>query len=65
MVLVRIMEGIGNGNVIWFCNYNSSHRQRSQSIGIRIRNGNARGFCYRFGIYLEIYSYEVTHEVLK
>ena len=21
MVLVEILEGIGNGNVIWFCNY--------------------------------------------
>ena len=36
-VLVIILGGIGNGNDIWFCNYNRNHHN---SIGIWIRIGN-------------------------
>ena len=39
----KILEDIGNVNVIWFCNYN-----RSRSIGIWIRIGNIIEFCFSF-----------------
>ena len=51
--LVMILEGIGKGNVIWFCNYNRNHHSGSRSIGIWIRIGNIIefyiSFWYMFG----------------
>ena len=32
--LVMILEGIGNGNVQWLCNYNRNHHSGSRSIWI-------------------------------
>ena len=46
MDLVMILEGIGNGNVIWFCNYNRNHHSGSRSIVIWIRIGNIIEFCF-------------------
>ena len=48
MDLVMILEGIGNGNVIWFCNYNRNHHSGSRSIGIWIRIWNIIGFYLSF-----------------
>ena len=54
MGLVRILDGIGNWNVIWFGNYNRDHRKGR----ILISNANVMLVGYWF-ICLEIY------EVLK
>ena len=48
MRLINIVDGHGNGNVIWFCNYNRNHHSGSRSIGIRIRIGNIIGFRFSF-----------------
>ena len=50
--LVMILEGIGNGNVIWFCNYNRNHQSGSRSIGICIGIGNITGFCFSFLVFV-------------
>ena len=52
MGLVNILEGIGNGNVIWFCNYNRNHHSGSWSIGIWIRIGNIIVFCFSFLVFI-------------
>ena len=43
---VGILKGIGNVNVIWFCNYNRNHARCGRIIGKRIGNWN----IIRFGI---------------
>ena len=49
-VLVRILEGIGLGNIIHFCYYNSNRSRysgrRSNMIGIS--NGNVIGLQFSF-----------------
>ena len=37
--------GIGDGNIIWFCNYNRNQCRGGWSIGIGIGNGNIIHFC--------------------
>ena len=48
MVLVRILEGTGNGNAISFCNYNHNRRRGSRSIEIWISNEKGIGFWFSF-----------------
>ena len=48
MGLVKILEGIGNKNIVWYCNYNRNHRRGSRGIGIGIRNKNIIGIWLRF-----------------
>ena len=40
MSLVGILKGIGNGNVICFCNYNRNHGRGGWRMEIGIRIGN-------------------------
>ena len=47
MGLVMILEGIGNGNIIWFCNYNRNHHSGSQNIWNIIEFSFS--FWYMFG----------------
>ena len=47
-VLVRILEGIGHGNIIHFFYYNNNCNSSSQSNMIYISNGNVIGFCFSF-----------------
>ena len=49
--LVRISEGVGNGNIIHFCYYNNSNRSissYSHSNMIWISSGNVIGFQFSF-----------------
>ena len=48
MGLVRILQGIGNGNIIWFYIYNLNHLRCRWSIEIGIRIGNVIGFYFSF-----------------
>ena len=43
-ILVRILEGIGHGNIIHFCYYNSNSSSGSRINMIEISNGNVLGF---------------------
>ena len=54
MGLIGILKGIGNMNVIWFCNYNRNYLRDGLNIGIR--TGNAMVFSFNSGICLEIYN---------
>ena len=53
--LVMILEGIGNCNVIWFCNYNRNHHSGNRSIVYGFVLGILYHFVLLFGICLEIY----------
>ena len=43
-VLVRVLQGIGHGNIIHFCYYNSNRSSGRRSNMIGISNGNIIGF---------------------
>ena len=43
---VGIFKGIGNGNVIWFCNYNRKHSMGGWVLG----KGLVTGILYGFDI---------------
>ena len=47
-LLVRILEGIGHGNIIHFCYYNNNHSSSSRSNMIGISNGNDIGFWFSY-----------------
>ena len=47
-VLVWILEGIGHGNIIHFCYYNSNRCNGSRFNVIEISNGNLIGFSFSF-----------------
>ena len=35
MGLVGILKGIGNRNVLWFCDYNRNHGRDGRNFGIK------------------------------
>ena len=57
MDLVRRLKGIGNGNVIWFCNYNCNHDSGYRIIGI----GTEREYYTFMVLIMEVFVTGILH----